>query len=487
MVKRMNYPTNLHLVQDVKLQMSASEPEILLSAKQYDRSARYISVTLYDGGTAFSLPAGINAQIRATKPDGKIVVADCTVESSKIIAELSAQMLTVVGRVRADIVMTLSGSTVSTAAFFVDVYAAGTTDDAIESTDDVRDVYERLNDEADAKIAEIDAITYNLKGDGGVRVYKGSDGNMVVDGSALLARDSGGGDYIKLYGVTPAGSTYMTDMSTDAAPYTAAQRDGNGSLKSAAPTSDNDCATKKYVDEAVAAGNITVDPALSDSSENPVQNKVVKSAIDKKLAMRTDGASQVRFYAITTDGQQTTYRATDTAQYNTVPLRNEKNNFHVGTPTVDTECANKKYVDDAVAGASSGGGRASSFAWRADNSDAQVVTKTISMPSFTASELKNALIFVRGTYQFTDSELAAWQTTMCTAEYPLPNSSPSDGFTIDSPATPVEVPISNSGENGSAVVSFTVGEGSITVSVDKTGGLSQNPRISFIGIQVLGG
>ena len=381
----MNYPTNLHFVQDVKLQMSASEPEILLSAKQYDRAARYISVSLYDGETAFSLPAGINAQIRATKPDGKIVVADCTIETNKIIAELSAQMLTVVGRVRADIVMTLSSSTVSTAAFFVDVYAAGTTDDAIESTDDVRDVYERLNDEADAKIAEIDAITYNLKGEGGISVYKGNDGKMVVDGSALLERDSGGGDYIKLYGVTPAGSTAMTDMSTDAAPYTAAQRDGNGSLKSADPTSDNDCATKKY-------------------------------------------------------------------------------------------------VDDAVAGASSGGERVSSFAWRAENFGEQVASKTISMPSFTENELKNALIFVRGTYQYTDMELAAWQTMMCTAEYP----SPGDEFTFDSPATPVYVHISNSGDSGSAIVSFTVGEGSITVSVDKTDGLSSYPMISFIGIQVLG-
>ena len=484
MVKKMNYPTNLHLVQDVKLQMSASEPEILLSAKQYDRSARYISVTLYDGETAFSLPAGINAQIRATKPDGKIVVADCTVESSKIIAELSAQMLTVVGRVRADIVMTLSGSTVSTAAFFVDVYAAGTTDDAIESTDDVRDVYERLNDEADAKIAEIDAITYNLKGDGGVRVYKGSDGNMVVDGSALLVRDSGGGDYIKLYGVTPAGSTYMTDMSADAAPYTAAQRDGNGSLKSAAPTSDNDCATKKYVDEAVAAGNITVDPALSDTSENPVQNKVVKSAIDGKLTRQPGG---VDYYAAvyTEDpvGHQTMVAMASDVKNNAIVVRDPNGRFEAAAPASDSDVANKKYVDDAVAGASSGGGRASSFAWRADSFDEQVTTKTISMPSFTASELKNALIFVRGTYQYTDSELAAWQTTMCTAEYPLPG----DSYTIDSPATPVEIRISNSGDDGYAVVSFTVGEGSITVSVDKTDGLSQNPRISFIGIQVLGG
>lgn len=131
--------------------------------------------------------------------------------------------------------------------------------------------------------------------------------------------------------------------------------DGNFSIGT--PTADNQAATKKYVDDAVASGgSVTVDTALSDSSENPVQNKVVKAALDKKLTARTDGASQVRFYAITTDGQQTTYRATDTATYNTVPLRNAKGNFLVGTPTVDTECANKKYVDDAIAGVSSGGG-----------------------------------------------------------------------------------------------------------------------------------
>ena len=54
-----------------------------------------------------------------------------------------------------------------------------------------------------------------------------------------------------------------------------------------------------------------VDSALSDTSENPVQNKIVKSAIDKKLTMTTDGASMVRVYAITTEGQQTRYRVTD--------------------------------------------------------------------------------------------------------------------------------------------------------------------------------
>lgn len=48
----------------------------------------------------------------------------------------------------------------------------------------------------------------------------------------------------------------------------------------AAPTADMDVATKKYVDD--NSSSITVDSALSSSSTNPVQNKVIKAALDAK-------------------------------------------------------------------------------------------------------------------------------------------------------------------------------------------------------------
>lgn len=51
------------------------------------------------------------------------------------------------------------------------------------------------------------------------------------------------------------------------------------------PTSDNDAANKAYVDSKVASGGVTVDPSLSDKSTNPVQNKVVKAAIDGKSSV----------------------------------------------------------------------------------------------------------------------------------------------------------------------------------------------------------
>lgn len=201
-----------------------------------------------------------------------------------------------------------------------------------------------------------------------------------------------------------------------------------------------------------------VDNALSDTSENPVQNKIVKSAIDKKLTMRTDGASMARLYAITTEGQQTQYRATDTATYNTIPIRNTKNNFSVGTPTTASECANKNYVDNAVSG---------------------IVTKstkvfysnqegTYNFTGVSKSDLEKCIIFVNGYYQYTDAELSSFSAMLFGKDYILP----SEGLTISPVASPIEIPINNSGETGNAVISREISDGSITVTADKNGSLT---------------
>lgn len=51
------------------------------------------------------------------------------------------------------------------------------------------------------------------------------------------------------------------------------------------PTNDNDAANKAYVDSKIASGGVTVDSVLSDTSTNPVQNKVVKAAVDGKSSV----------------------------------------------------------------------------------------------------------------------------------------------------------------------------------------------------------
>lgn len=161
----MNYPSNLHVTQDLTLQMSLNEPNVIVKAKQGDRLSRYLVLTFMHGEEGFELPQGVSVTLRVKKPDGKVATSVCAVESGKAIAELTGQMLSCVGRARADIVMSQDKTTISCAPFYIDIHAAGATDNDIASTDDVRTVCERLSDTADEKIAEMQKILIAAGGD----------------------------------------------------------------------------------------------------------------------------------------------------------------------------------------------------------------------------------------------------------------------------------------------------------------------------------
>lgn len=153
-------------------------------------------------------------------------------------------------------------------------------------------------------------------------------------------------------------------------------RDWNGRAQIATPSADADIANKLYVDEKVGEkqdtlvsgtniktingesvlgeGNITVTPsidsALSDTSENAVQNKIVKAAIDGKLDKITTTAIRPRLYNIGTDGTQGTISYTDgSAASYTIAQRQSNGALKVGEPVANNDAATKKYVDNAVA------------------------------------------------------------------------------------------------------------------------------------------
>lgn len=97
-----------------------------VSAKQGDSGARFIRATILSGGASLALPEGTTARLRALKPDGCSVDDPAVVnDDGTVTAELTAQILAVPGRVRADIVLTaLDGDTLSTATFLILVEAA---------------------------------------------------------------------------------------------------------------------------------------------------------------------------------------------------------------------------------------------------------------------------------------------------------------------------------------------------------------------------
>lgn len=85
---------------------------ILVNAKQYDKNARYLSVTCYNGGEFFKLSSGSHsAFIRYKKPDEYSVFNKCSIDNQgKILVELTEQMLAVQGTCVADLVVVSGGT-----------------------------------------------------------------------------------------------------------------------------------------------------------------------------------------------------------------------------------------------------------------------------------------------------------------------------------------------------------------------------------------
>ena len=132
------------------------------------------------------------------------------------------------------------------------------------------------------------------------------------------------------------------------------------------PTGDNDAATKAYVDSKSA---VAVDDVMSDTSTNPVQNKVVKEALDSKLSTRggeISGHLRVGL-TVSAEGSVSVGRtSTDTGihfekaasdagriSHGSDPMTGVSPiaRLKVASPTEDDDAATKAYVDNNAAGA----------------------------------------------------------------------------------------------------------------------------------------
>lgn len=105
-------------------------------------------------------------------------------------------------------------------------------------------------------------------------------GNVIVEGTveaegSITIREAGSLAHI---GLMPSGDNAASIVSTSST-----GKSGNARLAVGTPTGDNDATTKAYVDSKIAAGGVTVDDSVSDTSTNPVQNKAIKAELDKKL------------------------------------------------------------------------------------------------------------------------------------------------------------------------------------------------------------
>lgn len=99
------------------------------------------------------------------------------------------------------------------------------------------------------------------------------------------------------------------------------------------PTSSSDAASKKYVDDAITG--------LSDTY-------ATKTIVDNKVDKVTSANTYDRVYVVKSNGTQGVINIDTSGSNNTVAIRNSAGNLCTQTPTVNTHCANKQYVDNSI-------------------------------------------------------------------------------------------------------------------------------------------
>lgn len=138
-----------------------------ITAIQGDTSSRYVEITLLNNNRAFVPPSGATAVIRASKPDGTIILNDCEVNTDGTIkAELTGQMLAVCGNVRCQTsIYSSDGGILTSVPFVVKVVSKSAPDELIESKDefnalkdakDIANAASEIASEALEKVGEIE-------------------------------------------------------------------------------------------------------------------------------------------------------------------------------------------------------------------------------------------------------------------------------------------------------------------------------------------
>lgn len=183
----------MNISHTVDLNMSASVLPPVLYMAQYDANSRTIVASLWDGLTEFDIPSDAIIMVRFGKPDGTGGLYDhteagkaITYSGNVVMAPVATQMLTVPGRVRADIEIYQTGATaqaavkLATFCFTVIVERAAYQDAEIISSDS----YNFISAQISAALAAVENASSHspqISDDGYWRLWDAS-----IDGGAYV-------------------------------------------------------------------------------------------------------------------------------------------------------------------------------------------------------------------------------------------------------------------------------------------------------------
>lgn len=215
----------LQSVIDVNVDFYKKE-HILINAKQYDDSSRFISVTCYNNGEIFPINSSEHsAYVRYKKSDNYSIFNICEINrKGNITIELTEQMLASEGICKADLVITKKGSAkvdsntgeitvnnaaiLSTMVFYIDVSSTAVENSEIESTYEFNVLNETVKRyEANYKDVVTTSKSWAV---GGTGTRDGEDENNAKYYAELAIKQSFGVDSIVTGIKFPNDSDYRT-------------------------------------------------------------------------------------------------------------------------------------------------------------------------------------------------------------------------------------------------------------------------------------
>ena len=125
----------MECIKKINVELSGEMLFEYITAIQGDTASRYVEIVLLNNNQAYTPPDGATAVIRATKPDGTIILNNCEIGTGGTIkAELTAQMLAVCGNVRCQTSFYSSdGGILTSVPFIIKVVSKSANDAQIES------------------------------------------------------------------------------------------------------------------------------------------------------------------------------------------------------------------------------------------------------------------------------------------------------------------------------------------------------------------
>ena len=245
---------------------------------QYDRSLPILAVSLYNNGQLYRLSEDMEVSIRLGKPDRTFVynkALGCDSTRTIVYFEITQQMSLFDGEFYPVIEIMDGEQIANSSTIYLVVDRNPVQHDYIESTIE----YKELIDYRD------EAVKAGKEAKASEEAAKLSETNAKASENESVKY----GNLSKSYAVGTDNAIRENDAEDNAKTYCETAKISAGNAKqSETNAKQSETNAKTYLDKIIEKVDVVVDTEMSDTSENPVQNKVIKKYVDDHSADVSD-------------------------------------------------------------------------------------------------------------------------------------------------------------------------------------------------------